>query len=77
MKNKAHRPADIEIKPARGPTEVRGLQNLPGLLQTLADVQQGGQVQGGQAQQPNAAQQGGGGSGASDSSGGQGETTEK
>jgi hypothetical protein len=42
MKNKALRPSDIRIKPASGPTETRGLQNLPSLLQTLAEAQQSG-----------------------------------
>jgi hypothetical protein len=71
MKDKAHKPSDIQIKPASGPTETRGLQNLPSLLQGLAEAQQGGQ-----AQQPTSAQQGGA-AGASESSGDQGNATEK
>lgn len=45
MKDKAVRPTDIKIKPQRGPTETRGLQDLPSILLSQVQAEQGTQTQ--------------------------------
>lgn len=65
MKNKAIRPGDVQTKPASGPTETRGLEELPSLLLTQVESQQTAQTQ-----QVPEVQQGSEGGGASEPSSG-------